>query len=161
MANFKIREATRKDSKLIYDFIMALAKYEKMADLVVTNPEMLEESIFDEDYAKVIIGEEDGVPVGFALYFFNFSTFEGRPGLYLEDLFIKEEYRNKGYGKAMLQKLAGIAVQNNCKRFEWWCLDWNKPSIDFYKSLGAVGMEDWTTYRMDGEVLKNFGQEKD
>ncbi|NLM05592.1 MAG: GNAT family N-acetyltransferase [Tissierellia bacterium] len=160
MDKFTIREATREDAKLIYDFIIGLARYEKMEELVVTNPQMLEKSIFDEGYAKVIIGEEAGVPVGFALYFFNFSTFEGRPGLYLEDLFIREEYRNKGYGKAMLKKLAGIAVKNNCKRFEWWCLDWNKPSIDFYKSLGAVGMEEWTTYRMDGEVLKEFGTGK-
>ena len=106
----------------------------------------------------MIFALEDGKEVGFALFFHNFSTFLGRRGLYLEDLFVLPEYRGKGYGKAILKKLANIALERNCGRMEWWCLDWNQPSIDFYKSLGAVSMDEWTVYRLTGETLENFAK---
>lgn len=156
--NFTIRFAQRKDVPLILSFVKELAVYEDMLDEVVATEEIMEEWIFDKQKAEVIIGEEDGNPVGFALFFHNFSTFLGRAGIYLEDLYVKTEYRKKGYGKALLQKLAQIAAERGCGRLEWWCLDWNKPSIDFYKSLGAVPMEEWTTYRIDGDTLKEFGK---
>lgn len=159
--NFQIRQATEKDIPLIYQFIRDLARYEKMEELVECNEETLRKSIFEEKYSQVIIGEEEGVPVGFALYFFNFSTFTGRPGLYLEDLFVKEEYRGKGYGYGLLKKLASIAVEKDARRFEWWCLDWNTPSIEFYKSIGAVPMDEWTVYRIDGERLEEMAEESE
>ena len=114
---------------------------------------LLEEWLFDKQKAEVIFVCEDGVEVGFALFFHNFSTFLGRAGIYLEDLFVKPEYRGRGYGKALLKKLAKIAVERGCGRLEWWCLDWNKPSIDFYRSMGAVPMDEWTTFRIAGETL--------
>ena len=121
--------------------------------------ELLEEWIFDKNKAEVIFALEGETEVGFALFFHNFSTFLGRSGIYLEDLFVKSEYRGKGGGKALLKKLASIAVERNCGRLEWWCLDWNKPSIDFYLSLRAESMEEWTDYRIAGERLKEFGKE--
>lgn len=157
---FNIRFAERKDTPLILKFVKELADYEKMLNEVVATEEIMEEWIFDKQKAEVIIGEEDGVPVGFALFFHNFSTFLGRAGVYLEDLFVKPEYRGRGYGKALLQRLAQIAVERGCGRLEWWCLDWNQPSIDFYKSLGAVPMEEWTTYRITGETLQEFGKKE-
>lgn len=153
------RFANREDVSLILNFIKALAEYEKMSDLVVATPELLEEWIFEKKKAEVIFALEDGKEVGFALFFHNFSTFLGRAGLYLEDLFVLPEYRGKGYGKGLLTKLASIAVERGCGRFEWWCLDWNKPSIDFYKSMGAEPMSDWTVYRIAGETLKKLGNE--
>lgn len=147
------RFAERKDTALILEFIKSLAEYENLSDEVVATPETLEEWIFDRQKAEVIFALEDGVEVGFSLFFHNFSTFLGRAGLYLEDLFVKPEYRGRGYGKGLLSQLAKIACERGCGRLEWVCLDWNKPSIDFYKSLGAVPMDDWTIYRVAGDTL--------
>lgn len=147
------RYAERKDTALILQFIKDLADYEKMSDEVVADEKNLEEWIFDKNKAEVMFAMADGKEVGFALFFHNFSTFLGRAGIYLEDLYVKPEYRGKGYGKAILHKLASIAVERKCGRLEWWCLDWNKPSIDFYLSLGAEPMSDWTVYRITGETL--------
>lgn len=154
--NITFRYATEEDCGLILKFIKALAEYEKMLDQVVSTEELLKEWIFDKQKAEVIFLCEDGVEVGFALFFHNFSTFLGRAGLYLEDLFVLPEKRGKGYGKAILRKLAQIAVERKCGRLEWWCLDWNQPSIDFYLSLGAEPMKEWTVYRMTGDKLQNF-----
>ena len=153
MSTMTFRTACRKDSALILDFILSLAEYEHMANEVVATVELLDEWLFDKQKAEVIFVCEDGVEVGFALFFHNFSTFLGRAGIYLEDLFVKPEYRGRGYGKALLKKLAKIAVERSCGRLEWWCLDWNKPSIDFYRSMGAVPMDEWTTFRIAGETL--------
>jgi GNAT superfamily N-acetyltransferase len=152
------RFAQEKDTALILYFIKELAKYEKMLDDVVATEEILKEWIFEKGKAEVIFALEDGKEVGFALFFHNFSTFLGRSGLYLEDLFVKPEFRGKGYGKALLKKLAQIAVERGCGRFEWSCLDWNKPSIDVYLSLGAQPMEDWTVYRLAGEALAKMAE---
>lgn len=153
-----IRQAERKDCATILAFIKALAEYENMSDEVVADEALLEEWIFDKQKAEVIFVVAEGKEVGFALFFHNFSTFLGRAGIYLEDLFVLPEYRGNGYGKALLQRLAAIAVERGCGRLEWSCLDWNQPSIDFYLSLGATRMDDWTTYRMTGEVLKKFAE---
>ena len=142
------RFAERKDVPLILWFIKQLAEYEKMSDEVVATEELLEEWIFDKNKAEVLFAVEDEKAVGFALFFHNFSTFLGRAGIYLEDLFVLPDYRGKGYGKSMMKKLAQIAVERGCGRLEWSCLDWNKPSIDFYLSLGAEPMSDWTVYRI-------------
>lgn len=152
------RNAERKDTPLILEFIKELADYEKMSDEVVADETTLEEWIFDKQKAEVIFAVQDGNAVGFALFFHNFSTFLGRAGIYLEDLYVKPECRGRGYGKAILKKLASIAVERGCGRLEWWCLDWNKPSIDFYLSLGAEPMSDWTTYRITGDTLKNLAE---
>ena len=149
-----IRFATENDCALILHFIRDLAEYEKMADQVVASEELLREWIFEKQKAEVLFVCEEGKELGFALFFHNFSTFLGRAGIYLEDLFVLQEYRGKGYGKALLKKLAQIAVECGCGRLEWSCLDWNSPSIDFYRSLGAIPMDDWTTYRLTGETLK-------
>lgn len=154
----KIEFARREDVSDILNFIKELAKYEKLAHEVVADEQTLEHWIFDEGKAEVIFAVEGAERVGFALFFHNFSTFVGRAGLYLEDLFVKPEYRGKGYGKALLQELAKIAIERGCGRFEWVCLDWNKPSIYFYKSLGAVPVDGWTIYRMDGVRLEEFGK---
>ena len=151
------RFAKEDDCALILRFIRDLADYEKMSDQVVATEEILREWIFDKKKAEVLFVCEDGTEVGFALFFHNFSTFLGRAGIYLEDLFVLPEYRNKGCGKALLTKLSQIAVERGCGRLEWACLDWNKPSIDFYKSLGAAVMNDWTTYRLTGETLLSLG----
>mgnify|MGYP004521334939 CR=1 FL=1 len=151
---YSFRKAAREDVPLILKFIRALAVYEKMEDRVVGDEKLLESELFDRQKAEVIFALEREKEVGFALFFHNFSTFLGRSGLYLEDLFVLPEYRGKGYGKAILKKLASIAVERGCGRLEWSCLDWNKPSIDFYLSLGAVPMSDWTVYRLTGNTLK-------
>lgn len=153
------RYAVRKDISLILQFIRDLAEYEKLLDEVVADEATLEEWIFDQNKAEVIFAMEKGKEVGFALFFHNFSTFLGRAGLYLEDLFVLPEYRGKGYGKQLLKKLASIAVQRKCGRLEWWCLDWNQSSIDFYLSLGAEPMSDWTVYRISGDTLQDLAQE--
>lgn len=150
------RFAERKDCALILDFIKKLADYEKMSDEVVANESLLEEWIFDKKKAEVIFAVVDGKEVGFALFFHNFSTFLGRAGIYLEDLFVLEEYRGNGYGKTLLKKLAQITRERGCGRLEWCCLDWNTPSVDFYLALGAERMDDWTTFRMSGDTLTNF-----
>ena len=152
------RFADRKDTALILRFIIELAAYEKMENEVVADEKLLEEWIFDKQKAEVIFALENGKEVGFALFFHNFSTFLGRAGLYLEDLFVMPEYRGRGYGKALLKKLAEIAVERGCGRLEWWCLDWNKPSIDFYLSLGAEAMRDWTVYRIAGDTLTELAK---
>lgn len=152
------RSAERKDIPLILQFIKELADYEKMLDEVVADEATLETWIFDKQKAEVIFAVEEEKEVGFALFFHNFSTFLGRSGIYLEDLYIKPEFRGKGYGKAILKKLAAIAVERGCGRLEWWCLDWNKPSIDFYLSLGAEPMSDWTVYRIAGDTLAHLAE---
>ena len=150
------RYAERNDIPLILQFIKELAAYEKLINEVVADEKTLEEWIFDKQKAEVLFAVVDGGEIGFALFFHNFSTFLGRAGIYLEDLFVKPEYRGKGYGKAILIKLAAIAVERGCGRLEWWCLDWNKPGIDFYLSLGAEPMSDWTVYRLTGDTLSNL-----
>ena len=155
-SNLTFRNAERKDTALILQFIKELASYEKMSDEVIADETTLETWIFDKQKAEVIFAVEEGKEVGFALFFHNFSTFLGRAGIYLEDLYVKPEYRGKGYGKAIIKKLASIAVERGCGRLEWWCLDWNKPSIDFYLSLGAEPMSDWTVYRIAGNTLKQL-----
>lgn len=152
------RYAQRSDAPLILQFIRELADYEKMSDEVVADEETLEEWIFDKGKAEVLFAVVDGKEVGYALFFHNFSTFLGRAGIYLEDLFVKVEHRGKGYGKALLKQLASIAVERKCGRLEWSCLDWNQPSIDFYRSLGAEPMSDWTVYRMTGDTLNNLAE---
>lgn len=152
------RFASEKDTALILYFIRELADYEKMLDQVVADEEALKHWIFEQKKAEVVFALEDGKEVGFALFFHNFSTFLGRAGLYLEDLFVLPEYRGKGYGKGLIRLLAKIAVERGCGRFEWWCLDWNKPSIDFYCSLGAEPMTDWTVYRITGDTLKELAE---
>lgn len=156
--NLTFRNAERKDTLLILQFIKELADYEKMLNEVVADETTLETWIFDKQKAEVIFALEDGKEVGFALFFHNFSTFLGRAGIYLEDLYVKPECRGKGYGKAILKKLASIAVERGCGRLEWWCLDWNKPSIDFYLSLGAEAMSDWTVYRIAGDTLTQLAE---
>ena len=151
--NLHFRYAQRKDVSLILRFIQELAEYEKMLNEVVCDEETLEEWIFDKEKAEVIFACLGDKEIGFALFFHNFSTFLGRAGLYLEDLYVSPEYRGNGYGKAILKKLAAIAVERKCGRLEWWCLDWNKSSIDFYLSLSAEPMSDWTVYRIAGETL--------
>ena len=158
MAQLTFRYAEKKDVGVILGFIKSLADYEKMSDDVVATEELLEEWIFDKKKAEVIFACEDGKEVGFALFFYNFSTFLGRAGIYLEDLFVLPEYRNKGYGKALLKELAKITVKRGCGRLEWCCLDWNQPSIDFYLSLGAKPLDEWTIYRVTGETLKNLAE---
>ena len=152
------RDAERKDVPLILQFIKEIAAYEKMSDQVIAVETTLETWIFDKEKAEVFFVLEEGKEVGFALYFHNFSTFVGRGGIYLEDVYILPEYRGKGYGKAILKKLAAIAVERGCGRMEWVCLDWNQPSIDFYLSLGAQPMSDWTLYRLTGDALAQLAE---
>ena len=156
--NLSFRSAERRDVPLILQFIRELADYEKMLDEVVADEATLEQWIFDRQKAEVIFAVEGEREVGFALFFHNFSTFLGRAGIYLEDLYVKPECRGKGYGKALLKKLASLAVERGCGRLEWWCLDWNRPSIDFYLSLGARPMSDWTVYRITGDTLLNLAK---
>lgn len=158
--NMEFRYAKREDCGLVLSFIRELAAYEKMSDQVVATPELLEEWIFDKQKAEVVFVLEEGREVGFALFFHNFSTFLGRAGIYLEDLFVLPQYRGKGYGKGLLSKLARIAVERGCGRLEWCCLDWNRPSIDFYLSLGAVPLEEWTIYRLTGGTLQAMAENK-
>ncbi len=151
--NFRIRKAEVEDINTIYKLITGIAEYEKMLDDVVNTPEMIKEWIFDKKTAETYIGEEDGIPVGFILFFHNYSTFVGRAGIYIEDLFVIKEKRGKGYGKLLLSFAAHTAKERNCGRMEWTCLNWNKPSLDFYESIGAEKMTEWTTHRLFGENL--------
>lgn len=153
MEEVTFRKAVREDVPLILEFIKGLAEYEKMSDEVVATEEILDEWLFDKEKAEVIFAIAEGEEVGFALFFHNFSTFLGRAGIYLEDLFVKPKYRGNGYGKAILKRLAQIAVERGCGRLEWSCLDWNQPSIDFYLSLGATPMSGLTGYRLTGKTL--------
>lgn len=156
--NVFIRKAVREDAELVLDFIKGIARYEKMENEVEATVEMIEEQLFDKRRAEVIFAVENGREVGFALFFHNFSTFVGRSGLYLEDLFVLPEYRGRGYGKALFLELVRIARERNCGRMEWVCLDWNKPSIDFYRSMGAVPLDEWTTYRLAGDALARLAE---
>ena len=158
MDNVRIRVAEKNDAPIILSFIKALAAYEKMSDQVIADEDLLREWIFEKGKAEVIFLCEGEKEVGFALFFHNFSTFVGRAGIYLEDLFVMPEYRGRGYGKLLLKELARIAVERGCGRLEWSCLDWNKPSIDFYLSLGAVPMNEWTVYRVAGETLHKLAK---
>ena len=153
MGDFSIRFAAREDIPTILKFIRALAAYEKMEDQVIADETLLETWIFEKRKAEVLLAFEGDTPVGFALFFHNFSTWLGRAGIYLEDLFVLPEYRGRGYGKLLLKRLARIAVQRGCGRLEWACLDWNEPSIAFYKSVGATALDEWTTYRVTGDAL--------
>ena len=152
------RFAVEQDTPLILEFIKELADYEHLLDQVAADEDTLADQLFQKKNAEVLFALENGREVGFALFFHNFSTFLGRSGLYLEDLYVRPDCRGKGYGKAILQKLASIAVERGCGRLEWWCLDWNKPSIDFYLSLGAEPMSGWTVYRLTGDTLKNLAE---
>ncbi|WP_417803043.1 GNAT family N-acetyltransferase [Thermophilibacter provencensis] len=154
----RFRAAVRADVPLILTFIRELADYEGMLDEVVADEATLEEWLFDRRAAEVVFALEEGREVGFALFFHNFSTFLGRSGVYLEDLYVRPEHRGKGYGKALLKRLARIALERGCGRLEWWCLDWNRPSIDFYLSMGAEPMSDWTVYRVAGDALAELAR---
>ena len=162
MSTCTIRPAAPGDEELILSFIRALADYEHMSGQVVATPALLREWIFEKKKAEVVFAEAEGRAVGFALFFHNFSTFLGRAGLYLEDLFVLPEERGKGYGEALLRHLARTALDRGCGRLEWACLDWNRPSIDFYtKKMRALPMEEWTTYRLTGETLEAAAGEKE
>lgn len=152
------RNAGREDVPLILWFIKELASYEELLEEVIADEKTLEEWIFEKKKAEVIFVMEEGKEVGFVLFFHNFSTFLGRSGIYLEDLYVMPEYRGKGYGKGLLKELARIAVERGCGRLEWWCLDWNRSSIEFYLTLGAEPMSDWTVYRITGETLAELGK---
>jgi len=157
--SFQIRFADEKDVPLILFFIKELASYENLLDEVSTTEEILRDSLFIRRKAEVIIGEFEGRPVGFALFFHNFSTFLGKPGIYLEDLYIKPEMRGKGLGKIMLSFLAKLAIESDCGRLEWWCLDWNEPSIKFYKHFWAQSVDDFTVYRVSDNALTDLAGE--
>ena len=156
--NVDIRKAERQDVPLLLEFIKGIARYEKMENEVIASADVLEREMFDEHRAEAVFAVVDGREVGFALYFYNFSTFVGHSGLYLEDLFVWPEDRGKGYGKALLLHLVKIARERYCGRMEWSCLNWNQPSIDFYLSLGAMPMKDWTVYRLDAVALERLSK---
>lgn len=156
----EIRKAKVSDVSIILGFIRELAEYEKLLDQVVATEESLKETLFGKKpFAEVIIGEVNSQPVAFAIFFHNYSTFLGKPGLYLEDLYVKPEWRGHGFGKIMLSYLAKIAVERNCGRMEWWVLDWNEPAIEFYKKIGARPMSEWTVQRLEGDSLKKLAKE--
>lgn len=154
MSELQIRTATEADIPQILQFIRDLAEYEKSADQVAATEELLRTTLFgNPKFAEVLIGEDEGEPVAFALFFHNYSTWTAKPGLYLEDLYVRPEARRKGHGRTLLSRLAAIAKERNCARFEWAVLDWNTPAIDFYRSLGAVPMSEWRVMRVSGEAL--------
>lgn len=158
--SLEIREANRDDLALIAQFIRELADYERLTDEVRFDEAVLGERLFGaRPYAEVLIGEIDGAPQGFALFFHNFSTFEGKPGVYLEDLFVRQGSRGSGLGKALLAHLARIAIDRDCARLEWWVLDWNDPAIRFYKRLAAKPMDEWTTFRVEGDALAKLARD--
>ncbi len=159
MADLAIRPAHIEDTDLIMQFIVDLAIYEKEPDAVVTSPEMIKQTMFcNAPQVHCLIAELDGQPVGFAVYFFSYSTWLGKHGIYLEDLFVSPESRGSGAGKALLKELAKIAVAKNCGRVEWSVLDWNEPSIEFYEAMGAMPKNGWTVYRLDGAALTGFAE---
>lgn len=159
--NFTIRFAKEDDVGIILRFIRELAEYEDLLDQVVATEEVLYDALFRRRSAEVIIGEYNNEPIGFALFFHNFSTFLGQAGIYLEDLYIRPDMRGKGLGKIMLSFLGKVAKERGCGRLEWWCLDWNESSINFYKNLGAVAMDEWTVYRISGEDLENLAKDEE
>lgn len=158
MDKIQFRYAGEADAPLILQFIKELAEYENMLDEVVATEALLREWIFEKKKAEVIFALLDGEAVGFALFFHNFSTFLGRAGIYLEDLYVKPEHRGKGCGKGLLRQLSRIALERGCGRLEWACLDWNRPSIDFYLSLDAKPMDEWTVYRLTGDTLARMAE---
>lgn len=160
LPDFQIRHANVDDCATILGFIKELAEYEKLSHEVVATIATLEETLFgDPAYAQVIIAEHQGAAVGYALFFHNFSTFTGRPGIYLEDLYVQPQCRGKGFGKSLLSYIAKLAVDKRCTRVEWSVLDWNEPSIQFYRSIGALPMDEWTVQRLDGKALTEFAGE--
>lgn len=161
--SYTIRKANENDVPVILQFIKELAEYEQLLHEVVATEDLLKRNLFDRKSAHVLIAESGDEAVGFALYFYNFSTFLGKPNLYLEDLYVKPTARGTGVGKGLLAALGQIAIADDCERLDWWCLDWNEKSIEFYKSLGAVPMDEWTVYRMTGKALidlANMGAER-
>jgi GNAT superfamily N-acetyltransferase len=162
MTDLTIRFASADDVPLILQFIRDLARYEKLEHEVVATEEILKQALFGpRRHAEVLIGEVNGEPAGFALFFHNFSTFIGRPGIYLEDLFVRPEHRGRGFGKALLARLAQLAIERNCGRVEWAVLDWNTSAIEFYKSIGAVMMTDWRIFRLKGESLQKLARSEE
>lgn len=159
MPTFTIRFAAREDIPTLLTFIQELADYEHMLDAVVADPDEMASWMFERRVAECLIAEEDGTPVGMALFFHNYSTWLGKAGIYLEDLYVRPAYRGRGYGKALLARLAALTVERGCGRLEWACLDWNTPSIGFYRALGAVPMDEWTTYRLTGGALEALAEE--
>ncbi len=154
---FEIKPATKNDAGIILELIKDIAEYEKLSDQVEATEESIVKYLFEEKaFAECLIGFENHVPIGFALFFHNYSTFVSKPGIYLEDLFVKEKYRGKGYGKKLLLSLVKIAQERNCGRVEWSVLNWNKPAIDFYESLGATPMNEWTVYRLNQEAINKL-----
>ena len=161
MNQLSIRQAVAEDAALILHFIRELAIYEKAEHEVLATEQTIKETIFSDDsHVNALICEEDGQPLGIAIYFYNYSTWLAKPGLYLEDLYVSLEHRGKGAGKLLLKKMAQIALQKGCGRFEWSCLDWNKPSRDFYESIGANSQDEWVGYRMSGQTLIDFAEQK-
>lgn len=158
MNTFSIRKAQKSDASTIVNLINQLADYEKLSHESVVTTKLIEENVFEKEFASVLLAEENGTVIGFALYFFNFSTFLGKPGMYLEDLFIEPQYRGKGYGKKLLVELTKIAVEKACGRMEWMVLDWNTPSIEFYKSLGAIPLDEWSIFRLTEGKMKALAQ---
>ena len=157
---FTIRAAERGDVPLLLSFIRELAEYERLSHEVTATEEILDRTMFGESaYAEALLGYAGETPVGFAIFFHNFSTFVGKPGIYLEDIYVKPEHRGNGYGRSMLIHLAGLAVERDCGRFEWAVLDWNESAIRFYESLGARPMDDWIVYRLDGDALRALADE--
>lgn len=157
MSQLSIRQAEVSDAALILHFIRELAIYEKAEDEVLATEQTITKTIFaDDSHVNALICEQDGQPLGMAIYFYNYSTWLAKPGLYLEDLYVSLEHRGKGAGKILLKKMAQIALQKGCGRFEWSCLDWNKPSRDFYQSIGAKSQDEWVGYRMSGQTLIDF-----
>ena len=159
MPAFNIRFAVREDIPTLLGFIRELADYEHMLDAVVADPDEMAAWMFERRVAECLLAEEDGRPVGMALFFHNYSTWLGRAGIYLEDLYVQPAYRGRGYGKALLARLAALTLERKCGRLEWACLDWNTPSIGFYRALGAVPMDEWTTYRLTGDALNKMAKE--
>jgi GNAT superfamily N-acetyltransferase len=157
---FILREATENDIPLIMELITELAAYEKLSDQLLTDAGLLQESVFKRKVAHVLIAECGSLPAGYVMYYYNFSSFIGLPGIYLEDIYIRPGFRGKGYGKASLAYLARLAIENNCWGLEWSVLDWNQPSIEFYKSLGATHRNGWLTYRLKGSALENLAGRK-
>lgn len=157
---FSMRTAEAKDLSVIMEFINELANYENLLSEVTATEQTIKNAMFERKIAEAIIAEVDGQPVGFALYYYSLSTFIGRPAIYIEDLFVKPPFRGNGFGKALLAYLASLAKERDCWGLEWACLDWNAPSIKFYRSLGAVSREEWTTYRLRGKALDKLVQEK-
>ena len=157
--HIQLRFAEKKDIAVILEFIRGLAEYEHLSDIVKINEAALKNYLFKKKLIEVVIGEYDKTPAGFALFFNTFSTFLGKPGIFIEDIFVKPEFRGKGLGKQFFNFLAKIAVERNCGRLEWSCLDWNKPSIEFYKKQGARPLDEWTTYRITEEGIKKLAEE--